>query len=265
MKHFQKIITYLVILTINFVFIQTDLLSQNDSLGKKDSLIIGGIYKVTLISGEVILGKIQSYNSISISVISDENVINIKQELIKSIEIPKIDYHTESSFGDLQNWDSYWSIGVTGGGMIPIEDFADTYDFSGSIGADITFHFDSLWALYLNVTNNFLSQKNTHHNYYPEKSPSYFELTIGPRYYFTQEKVNGFCEFGMGLYNFDASSSYRSEARYGINFGVGAEIQLSREVDLVIKGKYHNIFKPAFMKLLTDNYLGIYTGINYNF
>ena len=222
MKYVQKIITYLIVFIISLAFIQTDILSHNDSLVKKDTLTIGGFYKITLISGEVILGEIQSYNSISISVISDENDINIKQEQIKSIEIPKMDYLTKPSLSDFQEWDSYWSICVTGGGMIPIEDFADTYDFSGSIGADISFHFDPLWALYLNAANNFLSQKNTHYyyyNYYPRKSPSYFELTIGPRYYFTQEKVKGFCEFGMGLYNFDASLSYRSEARYGINFG----------------------------------------------
>jgi len=86
MKHFQKIIIYLVVLTINFAFIQTDLLSQNDSLVKKDSLIIGGVYKVTLISNEEVLGKIQGSDSASIKLKSHEEIVNINKDKIKSIE-----------------------------------------------------------------------------------------------------------------------------------------------------------------------------------
>ena len=86
MKHFQKIIIYLVILTINSGFIQTDLLSQNDCLEKQDTLIIGGVYKVTLISDEEVLGKIQGSDSASIKLISHEEIVNINKDQIKSIE-----------------------------------------------------------------------------------------------------------------------------------------------------------------------------------
>lgn len=230
MKHFQKIITYFIVIIISFIFIQTDLLSQNDSLVNKDTLTIGGFYKITLISGEVISGEIQSYNPILISVISDENVINIKQEQIKSIEIPKIDYHTESSFGDLQNWDSYWSIGVTGGGMIPIGEFGDRYDFSGSISADIIYHFNPHWAVYADVVYNSLSYKEQDYsyswNYYPSsynsESSSLLELTIGPRYYIVWKKVRVHGDAGLGFYSLNTSPDYYANTSFGINFGLGA-------------------------------------------
>ena len=86
MKHFQKIIIYLVVLTINFVFIQTDLLSQNDSLVNEDSLIIGGVYKVTLLSDEEVLGKMQGSDSVSIKLKSHENILNVNKVQIKFIE-----------------------------------------------------------------------------------------------------------------------------------------------------------------------------------
>ena len=86
MKHFQKNTIYLVVLTMNFVFIQNNLLSQNDSLVNNDSFNIGGLYKVTLITGEETLSEIKSYDTVSIKVISNGNVIGIKSSKIKSIE-----------------------------------------------------------------------------------------------------------------------------------------------------------------------------------
>lgn len=86
MKHFHKIIFYLVVFTLNFVFIQTVLLSQNDSLVENDSFIIGGVYKLTLISGEEVLGKMQGLNSVSIKLKSHEEIVNINKDQIKSIE-----------------------------------------------------------------------------------------------------------------------------------------------------------------------------------
>lgn len=86
MKHFQKIIIYLVYFTISFVFIQTDILSQSDSLLKNDSLIIGGLFKITLTTGEETVSEIKSYDSISIKVTSNGSIIGIKRNKIKTIE-----------------------------------------------------------------------------------------------------------------------------------------------------------------------------------
>lgn len=270
MKYIQKEFTYLIIFIISFVFIQTDLLSQDKSPVNQDTLLIGGIYKFKLINGEELSGELQDYDSLSIRLLHNENIINLKREQIKSIEIPQKDFTRNSSLNNSLNWHPYFSVSVIGGGIIPVGDFAETYSFSGSIGANINYHFLPLWAVYINITNNFLSYKSTDEYYYsyynyPDKSSSYFELTVGPRYYFTQEKVKGFCEAGMGLYNFDARYSSHSKASFGFNFGAGANIKLSRDVDLVIKTRYHYIIKYAWMTILSDNYFGIYTGVNYIF
>jgi len=86
MKHFQKIIICLVVLTLNFVFIQTDLLPQNDSLINQENLVIGGLYKVTFLNGQEALGNILDYDSVSIKLIYKENIVKVKKVQIKSIE-----------------------------------------------------------------------------------------------------------------------------------------------------------------------------------
>ena len=52
MKHFQKTIIYLIIFLIISLLKYVDAFPQNDSLVKNDSLIIGGLFKITLITGE---------------------------------------------------------------------------------------------------------------------------------------------------------------------------------------------------------------------
>ena len=86
MKHFQNIFTCLLFLTINLLFLQTDLLSQNDSLEKKDSLFIGGLYKLTFMNGKESFNEIQNYDSTSIKIMSKDSLIRIKRSNIKSIE-----------------------------------------------------------------------------------------------------------------------------------------------------------------------------------
>ena len=103
MKRFQKILIYLIVLMINFTYTQTDLLSQNDSLLIKDSLVIGSVYKVKLINNEIAVGKLQAYDSIYIKLMIDENVIRIKRNKIKSMKLSKYDYSTNSRFGNSQN------------------------------------------------------------------------------------------------------------------------------------------------------------------
>lgn len=93
MKHFQKIIIHLVFFTISIAFIQTDILSQSDSLVKNNSLIIGGAYKITLISGEEVSGKMQDSDSVSIKLLLHEKISTVNKVQIKSIE--KLEYLLE--------------------------------------------------------------------------------------------------------------------------------------------------------------------------
>ena len=267
MKHFQKIIICLIVLTINSVFIQIDLLSQNDSFKNQDSLLIGGIYKVTLISGEVILGEIQSYDSVTISILLKGNVLNIKKDHIRSIKIPKSDYSTKSSLKIPQRRYPYWAIGVVGGGISPVGDsFGKKYGFSWSIGSDFSYHFKSYWAIYGNITYNFFSNEEPDYYYYgyssPDNSASCLEITFGTRSYITKERTRVFIEAGMGLYSFNESISSESDDSFGINLGFGADIMLSSQIDLIPKIKYHVLLTTEGG---VNSYVGIYAGIKYNF
>ena len=268
MKHFKNMLIYFVVLTINFVFTQTDLLSQNDSLVKKDTLIIGGFYKVTLINEQEFLGELQGHDSVSIRIILNGNVLNIKRENIRSIEIPKSVYSTESSFGDLQYWDSYWSIGVTGGGISPIGDsFNKKHGFSGSIGSDFVYHIKPYWAIYGNITYNFFSNEEPDYYYYysyssPDNSASCLEISIGTRSYLSQKRTKVFIDAGCGIYNYNIENfSSESYSSLGINLGFGTDIMLSKKISFIPKIKYHVIFSG---NRGIESYAGIYAGVNYN-
>ena len=86
MKHFQKTIIYLIIFLIISLLKYVDAFPQNDSLVKNDSLIIGGLFKITLITGEETFGEIKSCDSISIKLTFNGITIGIKRNKIKSIE-----------------------------------------------------------------------------------------------------------------------------------------------------------------------------------
>ena len=211
---------------INFALIQTDLLSQNDSLVNQENLVIGGLYIFKLISGEELSGELQSYDSLSIRLLYKKNSINLKREHIKSIEIYKDDYTKESSFKNINSDYSYWSITAIGGGIIPAGNFDDNYGFSGSIGTDLTYHINQQWALYGNITYNFLSYNEPdYYYYYPQdNSQSCFEMTIGPRYYFSQEKTRIHSELGIGYYSLTEKYNNDANKNLGINFGLGTDI-----------------------------------------
>src|SRR4030095_2870745 len=86
---------------------------------------------------------------------------------------------------------------------------------------------------------------------------SYLEFSGGPRYYFTHRKLKSslFFEGGVGAYNFRQNSysdpndpngviQQIDNTRAGLNGGIGATLGISKEVDLMVKGKYNVIFVP---------------------
>jgi hypothetical protein len=81
---------------------------------------------------------------------------------------------------------------------------------------------------------------------------SYFELSAGPRYYFTSKNLKSafFLETGVGAYIF-SQDAYESEGvsydresntNVGLNVGPGVTLQLSKSIDVILKSKYHIVF-----------------------
>ena len=272
MKHFQKILIYMVVLMINFVFLQTDLLSQNDSLILKDSLIIGSIYKVRLINDEFAVGKLHSYDSVNIKLMIDENVIKIKREKIKSMKFSKYDYSTKSGIGNSQLKFPFISIGLIGGGTFPFGNFSHGHDNGWCIGSDMSVHLSHVWAVYFSGTYNSFGYSDT---IYSNNSSSNTEISTGIRLFLSKENVKMFGEASIGLnvYSTNGSISSKSNSYFGMDFGFGTDIQLNKNVDLVFKMNYHIFWVPKdvwffWSKWTTYNnkeYIGFKLGLRFNF
>lgn len=173
-----------------------------------------------------------------------------------------------SSTGHTQTKYPYWSVAVTGGAILPVGNFSDAFDASGCVGADVVYHVDPYWSAYGNVTYISLREKIS-----LLSDASYIEVTGGPRYYLTRQKVMAFGETGIGLYSYRVGSTTTTTGTVtivkegftdnylGLNIGAGVEVPVMKTITVVGKIKYHAIFTAG----ATTNYAGFYGGINVNF
>lgn len=150
----------------------------------------------------------------------------------------------------------FWTISPMGGFMLPLGEFADQYKASGRIGLDIGYTVNKETALYANFGYNFLSTKDPN-----GPSTSYISYTVGPRYHFRNPKLSSsfFLEAGVGGYTFNSDAytitdpsgtstsniDASSDTKLGVNAGIGADVNLGKTIDLLVKGKYHTIFREG--------------------
>ncbi len=100
---------------------------------------------------------------------------------------------------------------------------------------------------------------------------SYFELSAGPRYFFTSKNLKSsfFIETGVGAYIFSqdayesggVSFDRKSNTNVGLNVGPGVTLQLSKSIDVILKSKYHMIFNDAG----TRSFLTALGGLEFKF
>lgn len=101
-------------------------------------------------------------------------------------------------------------------------------------------------------------------------SGKYLEVTAGPRYFFTDPKLSSmiFGEAGGGIYNFRQDSftpvggtiiDEISDTKPGVNAGLGANLALSKTVDILLKTKYHVIFTSGG----SSSFISVVTGIDF--
>ena len=185
-----------------------------------------------------------------------------------------------SSFGNSQDKYPYFSVDVSGGGIMPIGEgmitnenfhegapntidyFGDVYTISGGFCVDLLIHLNPNWAVFCNGSYNILRTKSP---YESNASNNYFVLNGGPRYYFLHEKTRVYGEVGAGLYNYymgpysgeytiNRSSASDTTIRInhlittasrdlGINIGAGIELPIGNlPANFMAKAKYHFVF-----------------------
>ncbi|MEO8209440.1 MAG: outer membrane beta-barrel protein [bacterium] len=140
-----------------------------------------------------------------------------------------------------------WSINPMGGISLPVGTFGDNFKTGPSFGLDVSYKINKEVGFYVEGAYNIFASKLGG----AAADGKYLEYTIGPRYYFTAKNLKSaiFLELGLGGYSFTQDSytldsvmvGEYTDNKFGINAGVGAVLNLGKDIDFIIKAKYHTI------------------------
>lgn len=140
-----------------------------------------------------------------------------------------------------------FTLSPMAGGIFPVSEFGNTYQagFSGAIDGAVRINREL--GIFSNIGYYSLSTSvpNAPHS-------EYFEISAGPRYYFTKSNLKStfFIESGVGAYVFSQDAygegaayvDRQSSTNFGFNVGPGFTMQASKSVDLILKTKYQMVF-----------------------
>lgn len=156
------------------------------------------------------------------------------------------------------------SVGIYGGVMVPVGNFAHGYKTSPHIGIEGFRCVSKNIDVVVDIAYTILSTKfelYTNTNFY------FLETTAGVRYNFTPTKEKFFIEAGIGAYTFGSKYTFggvdykSSTTDLGINAGVGGSLPIDKSFAISGKLKLHNRFPSGE----STNYITIAAGINYLF
>ncbi len=159
----------------------------------------------------------------------------------------------------------FFTIGVTGGAVFPLSKLSDSYEAGPRIGADLGYRINKEVSISGTFNYSWVIPKNTN-----APNGNYMEFSIGPRYFLSHPKLRSaiFAEGGVGAYNFQQAGYFDAvlnqdikkldNTRAGIYGGLGATLSVVKNVDFIIKGKYHFIFG----KNETTNFMTVTGGLN---
>jgi hypothetical protein len=143
-----------------------------------------------------------------------------------------------------------FTISPIAGVVFPLGELSNNYKAGFTAGIDGGVRLNKEVSLYTKIgyyslTSNTAGIPNS----------NYFEVSAGPRYYFTSPKLSStfFLESGVGAYS-NSQDAYTmngittdrvSKTNVGVNVGPGATLQLSKSMDIIMKTKYHMIFSDG--------------------
>ncbi|MDZ4713690.1 MAG: outer membrane beta-barrel protein [bacterium] len=141
----------------------------------------------------------------------------------------------------------YFTIAPTGGILFPVGQLGDNLRPGPSLGLDLGYRINKEVGVYGKVGFSFMNSKT-------DGIPSgrYVEFSAGPRYYMTKPNLSStlFLEAGVGAYQFNREG-YNfgvipvpevNDTKIGVNGGIGANLALTKTIDIMIKAKYHSVF-----------------------
>ena len=157
------------------------------------------------------------------------------------------------------------TLGFNGGVLFPISRLSDTYDPGPRIGVDIGYRLNKEVAISGTLNYSWIISKNT-----SAPDGNYMEISAGPRYYLSHPKLRSaiFAEGGVGAYRFMQAAYFDDllnkdvqkldNTKAGLYGGLGATLSVIKNVDFIVKGKYHVIFT----KSETTSFMTVTGGLN---
>ena len=179
----------------------------------------------------------------------------IKFSLVQFLMLMSI---INTAFSQSDTIQKRWSVSAYGGAIFPSSS-NNSYTLSENMGADISYRYIPEISIYLNFSYNLMNNNQTF---------GLLESTLGTRFYLAPKLGNPYVELGFGYYQrFYKNPGYyfddRNYDEFGINAGLGTEINITERIQIPIKFKLHII------NFLVDGdqiaYSGFYTGIKYSF
>jgi hypothetical protein len=139
-----------------------------------------------------------------------------------------------------------FTLSPMAGGIFPVSEFGNTYQAGFSGALDFGLRLNRELAIYSNLGYYSLTNND---NLAPNSN--YFEISAGPRYYFTKSNLKStfFIETGVGAYIFSqdayTGNVAQTHTNIGLSLGPGFTMQVSKSVDLILKTKYQMIFNDS--------------------
>lgn len=155
-----------------------------------------------------------------------------------------------------------WSLSPIGGVNIPVGSLSDNYKSGGNFGLDLGYRVNKEVGFYGKFGYYFMRNQTQ-----GIPDARYIEYSAGPRYYFTAKNLKSsiFLEAGIGAYTFkqegyilnDVAVPETENTKFGFNAGLGAILNLGRDVDLLFKTKYNTILTTDGSSSFVTPVLGI--------
>jgi hypothetical protein len=158
---------------------------------------------------------------------------------------------------------TFWSLSINGGGIVPLGTFGNLYNNSASFGIEFAYHPFRKISFFFNPQYDFLSSKDVNYS----GTAGYIEFGVGARLYLGKTSELFFIEAGPGDYFYYYTSTISNSSNtlikgsFGIKAGLGANISLTNKILAFVKTDFHILFTP----IDKTYYPGLYAGLRFIF
>lgn len=152
---------------------------------------------------------------------------------------------------------TYVTLSPYAGLIFPIADFGNNYKSGLNVGLDIGYRINKEVGFYGKFGYMSMGSKiEVPAGGTEVPDGKFLEFSAGPRYFMTDPKLSStlFLEGGVGAYMFSQDAYTltgqptvleQKSTKLGVNAGIGANLAVSNNIDILVKTKFHNVFSDG--------------------